>query len=95
MPDQFDDIRIIMDLPRLGELIAAIAHKLTVIRDIEPPDFDGPEMRELAVHGWRHVCLMNDRAEFTASVMKDLELLETPGQLDPQPIPQHRSEFGL
>lgn len=86
----FDDIRIIMDLARLGELIAAVAHHLTVLRGIEPPDFDGEEMRLLAVGGWKHVCLMNDRAEFTASVMKDLEQLDKV-----ETAPQHRSEFGL
>lgn len=72
-----DDIRIIMDLARLGELIAAVAQKFTEIRDIEPPDFDGEEMRQLAVAGWRHCVHMFDRAEFAASVTRDLETLES------------------
>lgn len=89
-PQNLDDVRVIMDLARLGELIAAVAHHLTVLRGIEPPDFDGEEMRLLAVGGWKHVCLMNDRAEFTKSVMSDLEQLDKV-----ETAPQHKSEFGL
>lgn len=75
-PTRLDDVRIILDLERLGELIAAVAHKFTLIRDIEPPDFDGEEMRELAIAGWEHVRLMGDRANFAASVLQDLEKLD-------------------
>ncbi len=76
--DDLERITVFMDLERLGELIAAVAHRMTVLRGIDPPDFDGEEMRDLAVTGWRHVCMMADRAEFTASVMGDLEKLDSP-----------------
>lgn len=94
-PQNLDDIRVIMDLSRLGELIASVAHHLTVLRGIEPPDFDGEEMRLLAVGGWKHVCLMNDRAEFTKSVLSDLEGLPTPESVTQTSVPEHKSEFGL
>lgn len=90
MPDQYDEIRVIMDLPRLGELIAAVATRFAQIREIDPPDYDGEEMRDLAISGWRHVQHMFDRAEFTSSVMKDLEQLDKV-----ETGPQHRSEFDL
>lgn len=77
-PDRLDDIRVIMDLERLGELIASVAHAFSLIRGIEPPDFQGEEMRQLCVAGFQQVCRMYDRAEFAASVLGDLENLEKP-----------------
>jgi hypothetical protein len=86
----FDEIRVIMDLPRLGELIAHVAASFAAIREIDPPDFGGDEMRELAISGWRYCVHMNDRAEFARSVQSDLAALDAiPTE------PQHRSEFGL
>jgi len=75
-PDRLDEIRIIMDLPRLGELIAAVAVRFAQIRDLEPPDLDGEEMRQLAIAGWKHVERMADRADFASSVRADLEELD-------------------
>lgn len=89
MPDKYSDIRVIMDLPRLGELIAHVAVAFAQIRGLEPPDFDGQEMKDLAVSGWRYCMHMHDRAEFAASVQADLEKLSAP-----EPQPEHRPEFG-
>lgn len=72
-----DKVQIVMDLPRLGELIGAVAQKMCDLRGMEKPDFDGQEMRDLAMHGWNYVCHMHDRAEFARSVKDDLESLET------------------
>jgi hypothetical protein len=92
--DRLDDLRIMLDLPRLGELIAAIAHRLTVIRGIEPPDYDGEEMRELAVAGWQHVALMADRVDFQNSVLADLEQITQEG-VTQKSVSEHKTEFGL
>lgn len=75
-PLRLDEIRIIMDLPRLGELIAAVAVRFAQIRDLEPPDLEGEEMRQLALAGWQHVERMADRADFASSVRADLEGLD-------------------
>jgi len=102
MPD-LDKIVITMDLPRLGELIAAIATSLCEIRDLEPVDYDGEEMRELAVAGWRYVNFMHDRAEFARSVEKDISDLDAQSD-ESQPCvyggegpngPEHKPEFGF
>lgn len=86
----FDEVRVIMDLERIGELIAAVATRFAQIRGIDPPDYDGAEMRDLAVSGWRHIEYMDDRARFAESVTSDLEALTSaPAE------PQHRSEFDL
>jgi hypothetical protein len=94
--DDLDAIRIVMDLPRLGELIAHIASAFAQIRGLEPPDFDGDEMRELAVSGWQYCVHMHDRADFARSVERDLAALnDVP--IDPapeEPGPEHRPEFG-
>jgi hypothetical protein len=93
-----DQIRVIMDLSRLGELIAAIATKFALIREIDPPDYDGEEMKELALYGWQHCLYMSDRSAFAESVKTDLEMLELLGTQprDSQDSePQHRPEFGL
>lgn len=91
---QIDSIRVIMDLERLGELIGAVAAKFADLRGIEPPDFDGQEMRELAVAGWKHVQHMADRADFAKSVQGGLENLDEAASELLQ-SPQHRTEFGL
>jgi hypothetical protein len=92
--EYIDGIRIVMDLERLGELIGCVAVKFAESRGIEPPDFEGEEMRELAVAGWKHVQHMADRADFASSVQGDLENLDAAAAelLNP---PQHRTEFGL
>ncbi len=93
----YDDITVLLDLPRLGELIAHVAHTLCELREIELPDLESQEMRTLAISGWRHVCFMADRAEFAQSVEADLAALD-------EPVPQvdvtsrgvtHRPEFGF
>ena len=84
-----DDIVIMLDLPRFGEVIAHVAAAFAEMRGIEEPDYDGQEMRELAISTWRHVCFMADREEFKASVGKDLKQLTSPQG------PQHRPEFGF
>jgi hypothetical protein len=87
-----DNVRIILDLERLGELIAHIAVAFAQIREVDLPDFDGEEMRQLAISGWRYCMHMSDRAQFAASVNADL------AQLDEVPFveePQHKPEFGL
>jgi hypothetical protein len=87
--DLLNDLVIMLDLPRFGEVIAHVAAAFAEMRGIEEPDFDGQEMRELAISTWRHVCFMADREQFKASVGKDLEAL-TASQ-----GPQHRPEFGF
>lgn len=87
--DQYASIRIIMDLPRLGELIGFVAGEFARIREIEAPDYTGDEMRQLAIGGWNYVCHMNERAAFAESVLTDL------AQLDSIPTTEskHRPEF--
>lgn len=87
--DLINDLVIMLDLPRFGEVIAHVAAAFAEMRGIEEPDFDGQEMRELAISTWRHVCFMADREEFKASVGKDLEQIAAPQG------PQHRPEFGF
>lgn len=84
-----DDIVIMLDLPRFGEVIAHVAAKFAEMRGIEDPDFEGQEMRELAISAWRHLCFMADREMFKASVNKDLEQITAPTG------PQHRPEYGF
>jgi hypothetical protein len=93
--EYIDSIRVILDLERLGELIAHVATAFAVIRDVEPPDLDGQEMRDLAVSGWNYVQHMTDRAEFAHSVQGDLENLDEAAAELLAPKPQHQSEFGL
>ena len=76
MSDDLDDIRIIMDLPRLGELTAHIAATFAQMRDVEVPDWDGEEGRAIALASWQYACFMSDRAEFARSVNSDLAALE-------------------
>jgi hypothetical protein len=90
-----DSIRIIMDLERLGELIGHVANAFAKLRDVEPPDFDGQEMRDLAVSGWQYVQHMSDRAEFANSVKGGLENLDEAASELLSPGPQHNPEFGL
>lgn len=90
--DEYSDIRVILDLPRLGELIAAVADAFTKIREIDPPDYNGDEMRLLAIAGWHHCQFMSDRTMFQASVAADIAALE---ELPTTPEPNHQSEFGL
>jgi hypothetical protein len=85
------DVRVIMDLERLGELIACVALRLTQLRGIEPPNFDGDEMRDLAITGWRQVEFMADREDFKQSIFSDLENLDKV----PADAPAHRPEFGF
>lgn len=84
-----DEIRVLLNLEHLGELIGYVALKFAEIRGIEPPDFEGQEMRDLSVAGWERVCHMSDRAIFTQSVQADLARLG-----EPTTEPQHRPEFG-
>jgi len=75
------------------------------LRDLDPPDFSGEEMRSLAIGGWKHVMHMADREVFKASIASDLAALEEnpfppAGDIPPiprpePPAPEHRSEFGL
>lgn len=91
-----DKIVITMDLPRLGELIAAVAAEMCEIRDLEPVDYDGDEMKKLAVAGWQYVCFMHDRADFAKSVQNDLDALNEPVTGGESPNgPEHKTEFGL
>jgi hypothetical protein len=98
MPDgpegrtDLDNITVTMDLGRLGELIAAVATKFAEQRGIDPPDYEGQEMRDLAVAGWHHVEFMADRVKFAQSVANDLAALEEP---EVAPMPAHRPEFGF
>jgi hypothetical protein len=71
-----DSIRITLDLERFGELVAHVAGAFAEIRGIDPPDFEGQEMRELAISSYRHVEYMADRSQFKRSVEFDLETLE-------------------
>lgn len=87
--DLLDDLVIMLDLRRFGEVIAHVAAAFAEMRGVEEPDFDGQEMRELAVSAWRHLCFMADREQFKASVNKDLEQIAAPTG------PQHRPEFGF
>lgn len=87
--DLINDLVIMLDLPRFGEVIAHVAAAFAEMRGVEEPDYDGQEMRELAISTWRHVCFMADREEFKASVSGDLE------QLTAAQGPQHRPEFGF
>jgi hypothetical protein len=90
-----ESIRIILSLDRLGELVAAVAAKLCAVRGIEPPDFDGEEMRQVSVYAWQHCLFMGDREQFMASVKADLENLD---DLPTAPKPEgweHKPEFGL
>lgn len=84
-----NDIVIMLDLPRFGEVIAHVAAAFAGMRGVEEPDYEGQEMRDLAISTWRHVCFMADREEFKASVGKDLKELTAPTG------PQHRPEFGF
>ena len=88
-----DDIRVVLSLDRLGELIAYVAKQLTEQRGLEPPDFEGEEMRSIAIGGWKYVMHMADREVFKASIASDLAALEA----NPfPPLPRiDRSEFGL
>lgn len=87
--DLLDNLVIMVDLPRFGEVIAHVASAFAEMRGIEQPDFEGQEMRELAISAWRHLCYMVDREDFKASVGKDLEQLVAPQG------PQHKPEFGF
>ena len=89
-----DGIRVILDLERLGELIGAVAANFAEMRGLEPPDFEGQEMRDLAVAGWKHVQHMADRADFAKSVQGGLDNLDEAASELLQ-SPQHRTEFGL
>jgi hypothetical protein len=93
--EYIDGIRVVMDLERLGELIGAVAVRFASLRGIEPPDFDGEEMRDLAVTGWKHVQHMADRADFAKSVHSGLENIDEAAAELLAPKPQHQSEFGL
>lgn len=75
-PEKLDDIRIVLALPKLGELIAHVAHQFAALRGIDPPALDGEEMRALAIGGWKHVMHMADREHFVASIEQDLAALE-------------------
>lgn len=85
-----ENLVILLDLPRFGEVVAHVAASFASIRGIEEPDFDGQEMRELAISAWRHVVFMADREQFKASVDKDIEQLTAPTGR-----PQHKPEFGF
>ena len=76
--EQIENLVIMLDLPRFGEVIAHVAAAFAKIRDIEEPDYGGQEMRDLAISAWRHVCFMADREEFKASVDRDIEALASP-----------------
>ena len=84
-----DDIVIMLDLPRFGEVIAHVAAAFAEMRGIEEPDFSGQEMRDLAVSTWRHVCFMADREDFKATAAKEIEKLTSPA------APEHKPEFGF
>lgn len=75
-PERLDDIRIVLNLAHLGELIAHIATHMTVLREIDPPNYDGEEMKTLAISGWQYCVHMADREHFKASVEGDLEKLD-------------------
>lgn len=92
--DRLDDLIIILDLARFGEIVAHVAAAFAQIREIDEPDFEGQEMRDLAISAWRHVVFMYDRERFKVSVAKDLETISTE-PLAPQDGPQHRPEFGF
>lgn len=87
--DLINDLVIMLDLPRFGEVIAHVAAAFAEMRGIEEPDFDGQEMRELAISTWRHVCFMADREEFKAAAAREIEQITSPQG------PQHRPEFGF
>lgn len=89
MCDPLDSTIIMLDLPRFGEVIAHVAAKFAEMREIEEPDFEGQEMRDLAISTWRHLCFMADREMFKASVSKDIEQIAAPTG------PQHKPEFGF
>jgi len=84
-----DDIVIMLDLPRFGEVIAHVAAAFAEMRGVEEPDYEGQEMRDLALSTWRHLCYMADREEFKATATKEIEELTAPAG------PQHRPEFGF
>lgn len=87
--DLINDLVIMLDLPRFGEVIAHVAAAFAEMRGIEKPDYDGQEMRELAISAWRHVCYMVDREDFKATAVREIEQLTAPQG------PQHRPEFGF
>jgi hypothetical protein len=96
---RIDDLRIFLDLPCLGELIAAVALRLTQLRGIEPPDYEGQEMRDLAITGYLQVEFMADREKFKSSILSDLDNLDKPEpetiEAAPVQAPNHQAEFGL
>lgn len=102
-PEKLDDLRVVLSLEKLGELIAHVSHQFAAQRGIEPPALDGEEMRALAIGGWKHVMHMADREHFVASIEHDLAALEqnpfsplpTPPPRSTGPAPEHRPEFGL
>lgn len=87
--DYLDGIVIMLDLPRFGEVVAHVAAAFADMREIEEPDYEGQEMRNLALSAWQHLCFMADREKFKASVNDDLE------QLTSSTGPQHRPEYGF
>lgn len=89
--EDLDSLRILLSLPRLGELVARVAARLTDMRNIEPPDFDGEEMRELAIDAFRYCLHMNERQILVDSFMSDLDSLP----MAEESRPAHRPEFGF
>lgn len=89
-----DDIRIVLSINRLGELIGGVCEKFCQERGIEPPEYgesvdDDSEMKRVSVYAWKYVLFMHDRENFVDDVERDLaRLLE-------EPAPEHRSEFDL
>lgn len=86
-------IRIILSLERLGELISAVTAKFAQIRNIDPPDLTGQEMRDVAVVGWQHCLFMSDREEFKRDVLSDLDNLDKDAPAEKTPV--HKPEFGF
>jgi hypothetical protein len=97
-PEKLDDLRVVLSLDKLGELIAHVAIQLTRQRGIEPPDVQSEEMRSLCVGGWKYIMHMADRENFRASIESDLAALDVNPFLpreDETDGPEHKSEFGL
>lgn len=74
--DLIDNLAIMLDLPRFGEVIAHVAFAFAATREMKPPTDE--ELRELAISTWKHVCFMADREEFKASASRDIEQLTAP-----------------
>lgn len=73
---QPEDIRIVLDLARLGELAGAIATEVCRYRGLPDPDYDGEEGRMIALAAWNRACHMAERVEFVESIKRDLAALE-------------------